>query len=120
MRMKGIEGMSISAIQDEVARGGKFVTYTYCISFIMMSMKRSSCIYFISSEENGFLKGMPFTLISVLLGWWGIPWGIIYTSSCMLTNTNGGRDVTTQVMQYLQQPTKGHVFEFETKPAFTY
>ena len=118
MKINGIDGMSIAAIQDEVSRGGRFVTYTYCISFIMMSMKKSSCIYFIKSEENAFLKGMPFTIVSLLLGWWGIPWGIIYTCGSLFTNTNGGNDVSDKVLQYLQQSTNGHVFEFELKPAF--
>ena len=120
MKIKGIEGLTIADIQDEVLKGGKFVTYTYCISFIMMSIKRSSCVYFIRSEQNGFLKGTPFTVISLLLGWWGIPWGIIYTLECFLKNTNGGMDVTTSMMRYLQQQTKGHVFDFEVKPAFAH
>jgi hypothetical protein len=120
MKIKGVEGMTVANIQDEVLRGGKFVTYTYCISFIMMSIKRSSGIYFIKSEENSFLSGTPFTLISLLLGWWGIPWGIIYTLECLFKNTNGGQDVTDKVMRYLQQQTKGHVFEFEVKPAFAH
>ena len=118
MKIKGIEGMTIACIQDEVSRGGKFVTFSYCVSFIMTSIKKSSGIYFIKSEENGFLNGMPFTVISLLFGWWGIPWGIVYTLECLFNNTNGGKDVTNKVMHYLQQPTRGHVFDFEAKPAF--
>ncbi|RYZ29453.1 MAG: hypothetical protein EOO10_06260 [Chitinophagaceae bacterium] len=120
MKIKGIKGMTIADIQNEVLKGGRFVSYSYCISFIMMSMKRSSGIYFIKSDENGFTKGTPFTFISFLFGWWGIPWGIIYTIECLLKNTNGGIDVTDMVMRYLQQPTKGHVFDFEAQPAFAY
>lgn len=120
MKIKGIEGMTVAGLQDEVARGGKFVTYTYCISFIVMSFKKSSGIYFVKSNENAFVKGSPFTLISLLFGWWGIPWGIIYTFGCLFNNINGGKDVTDDAMQYLQQSTKGHVFEFEPAAALAY
>ena len=120
MKIKGIDGMTIAELQDEVDRGGKFISYTYCLSFIVMSIKRSSGIYFIKSNEDAFVKGSPFTVISFLFGWWGIPWGIIYTLGCLVTNINGGKNVTSDVMNFLQQPTKGHVFEFEPAASLAY
>lgn len=114
MKIKGIEGMTVAEVQDEINRGGKFVLYTYCISIIVMSFKRPSSVYFIKSNENAFVKGLPFSLISLLFGWWGIPWGIIYTIGCLFSNIGGGKNVTKEVMQSIQQTTNGHVFEFET------
>ena len=114
MKIKGMENLSVADVQDEINRGGKFVLYTYCVSIIVMSFKRSSSIYFIKSGESAFIKGLPFTLTSFVFGWWGIPWGIIYTFGCLFTNIGGGKNVTAEVMQSIQQPTKGHVFEFET------
>jgi hypothetical protein len=113
MKIKGIEGMTVAEVQDEVNRGGEFVVYTYCISIIVMSFKRPSGIYFIKSGESAFVKGLPFTLLSFFLGWWGIPWGILYTFGCLFTNIGGGKNVTADVMQALQHSTNGHVFEFE-------
>jgi hypothetical protein len=117
MKVKGIKGMTIANLQDEIMNGGKFVTYTYCVSFIIISFRRSSGIYFVKSNENAFIKGSPFTLTSLLFGWWGIPWGFIYTLECLFTTLNGGKNVTDEVMHYLQQSTKGHVFEFELQSA---
>lgn len=114
MKIKGIEGLTVAQLQSEVANGGKFVVYTYCISVILLSFKRSSSIYFVKAGENAFVKGLPFTLLSAVLGWWGIPWGIIYTIGALVTNISGGKDVTADVMKVLQQQTGGHVFEFET------
>lgn len=113
MKMKGIEGMTVAEIQDEVAKGGKFVLYTYCISVVVMSFRRPSAIYFIKQGENAFVKGLPFTLLSLVLGWWGIPWGIIYTVGCLIRNIGGGKNVTEEVLKSLHQQTAGHVFEFE-------
>ncbi|WP_256364380.1 hypothetical protein [Nostoc piscinale] len=42
--------------------------------------------------------------MSLFLGWWGIPWGIIYTIQSVVTNLQGGKDVTPQVMSALRQP----------------
>jgi hypothetical protein len=120
MTIKGIKGMTIAQIQDEVDNGGKFVTYSYCISFIAISFRKSSGIYFIRSHENSVIKGAPFTLVSLLFGWWGIPWGVIYTFASLYTNINGGKNITHAAMHYLHQTTNGHVFEFESNAALAF
>lgn len=43
-------------------------------------------------------KAFPFTLISILFGWWGIPNGPGYTLESLRTNFRGGKDVTEEVM----------------------
>jgi hypothetical protein len=85
-------------LQQEIQQGGKFVIYSYCISIVIMTFKRSSNIYFISHDQNAIVKGLPFTLLSLILGWWGIPWGPIYTIQSIWTNFNGGKDVTKEVL----------------------
>jgi hypothetical protein len=87
-----------SHLQQELQQGAKFVIYQYCISLLIITFKRSSNIYFISHENNAVLKGIPFTLLSLLLGWWGIPWGPIYTIQSVWVNFNGGKDVTKEVL----------------------
>jgi hypothetical protein len=49
--------------------------------------------------ENPRSKGLPFTIISFLFGWWGIPFGPKYTLESIRTNLHGGKDVTDEVMQ---------------------
>lgn len=85
-------------LQQEIQQGGKFVVYQYCISVLVITFKRSSNIYFISHEQNSIVNGLPFTLLSLILGWWGIPWGPIYTIGSVYTNLTGGKDVTAEVM----------------------
>lgn len=100
-RIKGAEGLTIAQIQDEVAAGGKFVIYQYCISIIILTFKRPSAIHFIKADESSVNKGLIFSLISLLLGWWGIPWGPIYTIGSFITNFDGGKDVTDAIMDSL-------------------
>lgn len=85
-------------LQQEIASGGKFVVYQYCISVLIMTFRRSSDIYFVPASESRFVKGLIFSLLSFFLGWWGIPWGPIYTIQSLWTNFNGGKDVTQEVL----------------------
>ena len=85
-------------LQQEIASGGKFVIYQYCISILIMTFKRGSDIYFIPGSESRVIKGLVFSLVSFFLGWWGIPWGPIYTIQALWVNFNGGKDVTQEVL----------------------
>ncbi|MCC6332518.1 MAG: hypothetical protein IT380_00860 [Myxococcales bacterium] len=101
MDIKGIDGMSVGEVQDQIRQGGKFVIYSYCISILVMTFKRSSDIHFLRSGDSAVLAGLPYTLLSLFLGWWGIPWGFIYTPMALVQNLGGGKDVTVEVMQSL-------------------
>lgn len=85
-------------LQQEIQQGAKFVMYQYCISLLVITFRRSSSIYFISHDQNAVVKGLPFTLLSLVLGWWGIPWGPIYTVQSIWVNFHGGKDVTKEIV----------------------
>ena len=112
MKIKGMKGLNITQVQDEIARGGKFVQFTWCVSLLVVSYRYRSAVYFIRKDENRFVRGLPFTIITLLLGWWAVPYGVFYTLSVVYTNI-GGKCVTGPVMKHLHRRTGGHVFEFE-------
>lgn len=97
IQIKGIEGLSPSEIDFELQRGAKFVLFQYCVSVVVLTFKRPSDIYFIRPGENAIVQSLPFTLLSLVAGWWGIPWGPIYTIQSVYNNFNGGKDVTQQI-----------------------
>ncbi|SRR6266404_3253934 len=99
----GVAGLTPENLQLELQRGGKFVFYQYCISILVMTFKRSSGVYFIRGGKSTIKPGLGFTILSLVLGWWGIPWGPIWTISTTVTNCTGGRDVTPKVMAALNQ-----------------
>ncbi len=103
MKIQGIEGMSPDRLQFEIQRGAKFVFYQYAISVLVMSFRRSSDIYFIPAGESSITKGLPWSLISLVAGWWGIPWGPIFTIQSLVTNFKGGKDVTAELSARLTQ-----------------
>jgi len=98
MKIHGAEGMSAFVIKDQLDRGAKFVVYQYCISLIFITYKRSSGIYFIKSDDNSFVQSLPWSLLTTITGWWGIPWGPINTIESLITNFGGGKNVTKQVL----------------------
>jgi hypothetical protein len=104
VKIVGIENMTIDQVKGELASGARFVIYQYCISVLVMSFKRASDIFLIRPGENAVTKGLPYTLCSLVLGWWGIPWGPIWTIATIVTNLRGGRNVTTEVMNSLGAP----------------
>lgn len=101
-KILGIEGLTDTEINFEIQRGAKFVLYQYCISLIVITFKRSSDIYFVKQGENRIAKGLPWIAISVLLGWWGIPWGPIYTVQSLVVDFRGGKDVTGELLANLK------------------
>jgi hypothetical protein len=101
-KIRGIEGMKHGELDFELQRGAKFVLFQYCISVIPITFRRSSDIYFIPQGKNAVVEGLPFTLLSLVAGWWGIPWGPIYTIQSIYNNSRGGKDVTQAVVNSLR------------------
>jgi hypothetical protein len=102
MTIRGLEGMSDDQVRFEIQRGGKFVIYSYCVSVLIMTFRRPSGVYFVRSGENAVSKGMPWILLTVVAGWWGIPWGPIYSVQSLVQNFRGGKDVTAALMAQFQ------------------
>jgi len=100
----GIKNMTIDDLNRELGQGGKFVIFQYCISILILTFKRPSDIYFIRAGEGTIKKSIGFTIVSLLLGWWGIPWGPIYTIGSLVTNLSGGKNVTEEVVASLRLP----------------
>jgi len=94
MKINGIEGMSSDQLRFELQRGAKIVCYNYCVSLLVITFRRSSDAYFIPAGESTVGKGLPWTLLTLVMGWWGIPWGPIFTVQSLIVNFKGGKDLT--------------------------
>ena len=66
-------------VRSAIESGARFIEYQYCISFILYSSKKTSRVFVVPPEENRRALGFRYTLISILFGWWGIPFGPIWT-----------------------------------------
>lgn len=68
------------------------VSYTYVISFIVMTYRNHTRYYFKEAEKGKALAAkLLCTLCNLTVGWWGIPWGPIWTikeTFCNLIDNN--------------------------------
>ena len=98
MKIKNIDGLSASDLQGAVKNGGRFVYYAWTISLILFTFKRTSGVYLVKANENRITKGLIFTFVTFLFGWWSIPAGPRHTINSIRTNFGGGKDVTEEIM----------------------
>jgi len=96
MAIHGAETWTTDRLIRELSAGGRLVRYQYCISFIFTTLRRESAVHFVPAGQAGLMTGLPYTLLALILGWWGLPWGVLYTPVCVFTNLTGGRDVTVE------------------------
>ena len=93
MQINGLEGKSVTQLELELNRGGKFVVYLWVVSILIYTWKRPSAIYYIPPGGDRLSPGLLYSAISFFLGWWGI----FYTAESLYKNFTGVEDVTTEV-----------------------
>ena len=99
--IQGIKDLTPGELRHQVELGGRFVFYKYTVSVVVLTFRRSSDIYFVKAGESRVVKGLGWTALTFLLGWWGIPWGPIYSVGSLWTNLRGGEDVTDKAVAAL-------------------
>lgn len=97
----GLENMTINELRNEVSKGGRFLRFPYTISLVLVSFKLSSDVYFVRHNEKAISYGAKYAVINLLLGWWGFPFGLIYTPLC-IKGSFVGKDVTKDIMPLLE------------------
>ena len=101
MRVIGTSGMTPEAIRLEIDRGARFVQFDWVYSLLFVTIRQPSDIYFIRGGENSLPRQVKYTLATLLLGWWGIPWGPIYSIRALIANIAGGRTVPIESIDTL-------------------
>lgn len=101
------QGLNAARVRRLIEAGARCVRYDYCVSVVLATCRRQSGIYLIGPNPRPRLRavwrGMPFALTTLLLGWWGLPWGVIESARCLWSTLQGGVDVTEAVYQRLTE-----------------
>ncbi|OXG06159.1 hypothetical protein BC749_102184 [Flavobacterium araucananum] len=103
MKTKNTEGLTLFEISQLIQQGGKFVVFSYTISMLVWSVKKNSPIYFIRPGENSLKYSFGYLLLNLTFGWWGFPFGPIYTISSLYHHIIGGKDCTHIILNDLEQ-----------------
>ena len=56
MQIKNVDGLSIDEVRRELERGGKFVTFDWVLSLVVVTLKLRSDIYFVRDGESAAAK----------------------------------------------------------------
>lgn len=102
-KMITLPKVSEDRIRSKLQAGARCIRYQYCISCLFWSFKQTSSVKFINPGESYVSPGIKYSLVSLLLGWWGIPWGPIWTVSTLINNFRGGCDITEEVWRIVSQ-----------------
>jgi len=67
----------------------------YCIVFSFVFFTRKTYTnYVVKGSFKSFITGVASTLSNLLVGWWGIPWGPIYTIQSIFINLSNKESVS--------------------------
>lgn len=94
----GTEGLTLGDVELDVLKGGRFLTFPWNISVIVLSYRRHTGLVYVPAAGTPGGHALGWGLFSLLFGWWGFPWGLIYTPASLWTNATGGKDHTQTVL----------------------
>ena len=97
------EGMTMEELKDDVARGGRFLVFWYCISAIAFSLKLHSRSIYVPAGKSALPLIRKYNTLSFIFGWWCLGPGPKYTSRYISMNRRGGVDVTDDIMVNLDK-----------------
>ena len=99
----GIDGMTRDELAFELQRGGRFKAFQFCASTFITACSTSSDIFFYRAGESAAREIVHYSFASVVLGWWSLPWGPVFTVRSLVSNLRGGKDVTQEVINSLKR-----------------
>jgi len=94
--------MGEAEFKNRVFLGERFVIYRYTLSAFIYSATLPTKVHVASSRSAAVLKGIPYTLVSALFGWWFIT-GPITTITSIIANSRGGIDVSAEILEHIRK-----------------
>ena len=96
--LKNTQHIAFEDLEQAIVNGARFVTYQYTISLLAITLLRLTPVYYIPPGVKAGAYRRRANGLSLLFGWWGLPWGPMRTIQGLITNGKGGIDVTRDVM----------------------
>lgn len=101
-----------------VLQGHRFIVVPMVISVVILSFRRSlGGVQVVGPGQWPLGNVFAGTLITSLVGWWGIPFGIFWSFVSLYQLWNGGRDVTYDVLcQHVRPDEARRILQTAPKP----
>jgi len=97
--IRGIEHLDAVQLTAELERGARFVSFSYCVSLFLVTFRRSSEVIYLPPQTVPQWVGTRYLAVTLLLGWWALPWGPIYAMGCIWQALRGGADCTHEIVE---------------------
>jgi hypothetical protein len=98
LQIVGAEGMTSDELRAELEQGARVVVFTWVLSIVFMTITQLSAPYLVRPVEGMLGLRLRYAFTSMLLGWWGFPWGLIRTPLAIIESLQGGEDFTQAVL----------------------
>jgi hypothetical protein len=103
-RIQGLGRLTDQELLQELEGGGaRCVRFPMAISCLFMTFYTTSELRYVPRGRSPLRYGWPYLLLSLVAGWWGIPWGPIRTVQALVLNLRGGEDVSFEIVQAIRQ-----------------
>jgi hypothetical protein len=82
----------IAELTKQQQNGYSYYRFSYVISLLVVTLRRHSKSVLLKDSDRmaRIIKSLPYIALSFFLGWWGFPWGFIYTPWSIIENLGGG------------------------------
>ncbi len=88
-------------LRTRIAAGARCVRFEFCFSLLFFTVRQQSSVHLTHSWQQRYLRGLGYSLLALLLGPWGFPWGPLWTAWAVWVNATGGADCTDEVCAWL-------------------
>lgn len=95
--------VSPGELREQLGGGATCVRYEYVASLLFVTFRWQSKAHLVRHEISTYFRAIPYTLFTCVFGWWGLPWGPIESAQAIWTNLGGGRDVTDEIEDSLDE-----------------
>ena len=95
--IKRAEHMTAEQLNAEIRAGGRVVVHRCAISLVFVTLFLASGPKFVPAGRRDW-GALGYSLVTLVLGWWGFPWGPIRTLQALFHNATGRRNLTTQTV----------------------
>ncbi|HEX7260217.1 MAG TPA: hypothetical protein VF258_00220 [Luteolibacter sp.] len=86
-------------LAERVGRGERLVSYPFIVSIVILTSQRSmGGVRWVKSGDWPMAPLIRATVVTSLFGWWGIPFGPIFSGLSLFYLWRGGRDATKEVL----------------------
>jgi hypothetical protein len=95
-------GQNREDVLRSMERGAIVVRYPYVISAVLVSFALESRAVLIERPAQRYTGTIPYLLLTLVFGWWGVPWGPIFTAKAVWCLMRGGEEITDSIHEELQ------------------